>query len=89
MSKMMSKKKMSKDGKELKGNQHKLDRNKNGKIDAQDFKMMGNKKNSKKKMKESTEEESWWNSVKNMIGPVDQKFDDGCNDGFQMIRTKQ
>ena len=40
-SKMMAKKSMPKT--ELKGNQKKLDANKNGKIDAEDFKMLRKK----------------------------------------------
>ena len=41
MESKMSKKSMSKAG--LKGNQSKLDANKNGKIDAEDFKMLKKK----------------------------------------------
>ncbi len=55
MSKTTKKKptKKTKGGKPLKGNQAKLDKNKNGKLDKQDFKMMRNKgkKKGKKKKK--------------------------------------
>jgi hypothetical protein len=37
---------------ELKGNQHKIDANKNGKIDAHDFKLLRGKKDTKKDMQE-------------------------------------
>jgi len=39
-------------GEELKGNQKKIDKNKNGKIDSEDFKLLKSKKNEKKEVKE-------------------------------------
>ena len=48
MPKSMKKKPKSK-GKKLVGNQKKLDKNKNGRLDKQDFKMMRNGKKGKKK----------------------------------------
>tara|TARA_B110000008_G_scaffold278201_1_gene321303 strand:+ start:6040 stop:6198 length:159 start_codon:yes stop_codon:yes gene_type:complete len=47
MPKSMKKKPKSK-GKKLVGNQYKLDKNKNGKLDKQDFKMMQKGKKGKK-----------------------------------------
>ena len=73
----MAKKKM------LKGGQHKLDVNKDGKISGEDFKLMHKMKKGKKGKKhhddkhEQTEEEAWWNSVRSMIGPSDAKYSDG------------
>jgi len=66
-----SKKKM------LKGAQKKLDLNKNGKLDAEDFEMLRKKKKMKK------EETEWWNSVNGMISDPAQKFDDGFGGIFQ------
>lgn len=70
---MMSKKKM------LKGGQHKLDMNKDGKIDGKDFKLMHAKKAEKKAgKKDESAEEAWWNSVRSMLGTdPSQKFSDG------------
>jgi hypothetical protein len=75
---MMSKKKM------LKGGQHKLDMNKDGKIDGEDFKLMHAKKKAEKKAgkkagkKDESAEEAWWNSVRSMLGTdPSQKFSDG------------
>lgn len=46
-------------------------------------------KKSKKKMKEASEEEDWWNSVRNMVNSSpDQKYDDGCADLFKPIDTE-
>ena len=64
----------------LKGSQHKIDMNKNGKIDAGDFAMLRNKKHKGKKHKKAevkTEEQAWWDSVRSMIGDADTKYSDG------------
>ncbi len=81
----MSKKKM------LKGGQHKLDINKDGKISGEDFKLMHKMKKGKKGKKhdhgdkhEHNEEEAWWNSVRSMIGPSDAKYSDGF---FSLLDT--
>ena len=42
---------------ELKGNQHKIDANKNGKVDAHDFKLLRAKKDMKKEEVEQLDEE--------------------------------
>ena len=65
----MSKKKM------LKGSQHKLDVDGDGKITKKDFEIL----RKKKKIKEQAENmDNWWNSVNNMIGPLPgTKFNDG------------
>jgi hypothetical protein len=69
----MSKKKM------LKGDQHKIDANRDGRITADDFKIL----RKKKKKNEQAELDAWWNSVNNMAGPMPgTKFDDGL---FQPI----
>ena len=81
----MSKKKM------LKGGQHKLDMNKDGKISGEDFKLMHKMKKGKKGKKhdhgdkhEHNEEEAWWNSVRSMMGPSDAKYSDGF---FSLLDT--
>ena len=71
---MMSKKKM------LKGDQHKLDKDGDGKITGKDFKLMHKEKKHDKKhgKKHESSEDAWWASVQSMIGsdPA-QKFSDG------------
>ena len=72
-----SKKKM------LKGGQHKLDANKDGKISGEDFKILRKRKEEKKN--EMTEEEAaWWKSVHSMIGNSDEKFSDGLFKALDM-----
>jgi hypothetical protein len=66
---MMAKKKM------LKGHQHKIDMNKNGKIDSEDFELLRKKK--EKKKNESAEDAAWWASVRSMIGSPTDKNSDG------------
>jgi hypothetical protein len=77
-----SKKKMKK---MLKGDQHKIDANKDGKISKEDFFILNaRKKNHAKKVEES----SWWNSVRGQMGnDPDHKFNDGCSSLFTPVDT--
>ena len=77
----------------LKGAQHKLDVNKDGKIDGKDFqimRMMKKKKHKKHKKgsKKKNEAQNWWNSVNSMLGSnPDHKYSDGCDGLFTPIDT--
>ena len=54
----------------LKGNQHKIDANKNGKVDAHDFKLIRGKKGVKKEEAEQANEYKLWR-------PEEQRSDKG------------
>jgi len=72
----------------LKGGQHKIDANKNGKIDAEDFKILKSKKK-KDKVKAEAAEADWWNSVHSMLGDTPgTKYNSGCDDLFTTIDTE-
>ena len=90
MKKTLVKKKMSKKMM-LKGGQHKLDVNKDGKIDGEDFKlmkMMKGKKKHKKGSKKKNESQTWWNSVNSMLSSdPNQRYSDGCEGLFTPIDT--
>ena len=73
----------------LKGGQHKLDVNKDGKIDGKDFQMMRMKKKGakhKKGSKKKNESQAWWDSVNSMLGSnPDHKYSDGCDGLFTPV----
>jgi hypothetical protein len=72
----------------LKGGQHKIDANKNGKVDAEDFKILKSKKK-KDKVKAEAAEADWWNSVHSMLGDAPgTKYNSGCDDLFTTIDTE-
>jgi len=57
--------------------------------DADQQNIKNAKKKSKKKMHaESADEESWWNSVHNMLGTTDEKFSDGVEGLFTPVDTE-
>jgi hypothetical protein len=71
----------------LKGNQHKIDKNKNGKVDAQDFKIL----RKDKKVNEDQVEEGWddmMKSVKDRSGPK-PSGDSGVKKGSRYGGSKQ
>ena len=77
---MYAKKKM------LKGSQHKLDANKDGKIDGKDFKILRSKKKKGSKKTKKNEEKSWWDSVNSMLGEnPNYKNNDGCSGLFTAV----
>ncbi|MFZ4597928.1 MAG: hypothetical protein ACOYNN_04715 [Terrimicrobiaceae bacterium] len=59
-------------GEGLKGDQHKIDANKNGKVDAEDFKLL---KNKKKKMNEESEiiAEDFENQLKSLVEEIEEE----------------
>jgi hypothetical protein len=59
-------------GEGLKGDQHKIDANKNGKVDAEDFKLL---KNKKKKMNEQSEiiAEDFENQLKSLVEEIEEE----------------
>lgn len=60
------------DSKELKGNQHKLDKNKNGKLDSQDFKMLRKESYIEEKLSVSDGVDAW---IKDFVHSDNPKFE--------------
>ena len=66
-------------GEQLKGNQHKIDANKNGKVDAHDFKLLRGKKDMKKEEVEQLDEISA-DTASNYLNKVKAKHGTNYND---------